>query len=139
MTRRNLFALALAFALAANASPAYAGYATVQPVTASPFRVDYVTQPLFTSVTIQTLNLSSGADSVINVFDASWNPIAGNDDSGGTLASFVTIPGGSSVRLLIVVTRAYSQYDNGTATLESRSAALQVTRRSRWAERAPGP
>ncbi len=54
---------------------------------------------------------------MINVFDASWNPIAGNDDSGGTLASFVTIPGGSSVRLLIVVTRAYSQYDNGTATL----------------------
>lgn len=77
----------------------------------------YVQALANTSYTIETLNLSSGADTVLHVQDASGGFVAGNDDYLFSPRSLVTIPSSSQLRGLRIFVRAYSLLSAGTATL----------------------
>ncbi|HVG57081.1 MAG TPA: hypothetical protein VNA24_00900, partial [Hyalangium sp.] len=73
--------------------------------------------------TIETLNLSPGADTVLHVQDVQGNYVDGNDDCGtrnascSGLRSWLHIPAAMVPRTVRIIVRAYSALSGGTATL----------------------
>lgn len=81
--------------------------------------VTYLSQAPGETWTFTTTNLSSGADTVINVQDANssdGNFVAGNDDSVG-LASHVVVAPVANARVLAVIVRAFNLGSGGTCVL----------------------
>lgn len=76
------------------------------------------------SYTIETLNLSTGADTVLHVQSRpSGEYLDGNDDCGSRLAgctgyrSYLTIPSSSTTRNVWIIVRGYGPSSGGTGTL----------------------
>src|SRR5262245_8194113 len=67
--------------------------------------------------TIETLNLSSGGDTVLHVQNPAGTFLAGNHDFNGSVRSSVTIGASASSRSVYVLVRSYSSNAVGTATL----------------------
>lgn len=112
-----------------DAGPRIAGTAArVRDLDATPiFQIPF-TVPAGVGYTVSTSGLAPAtADTVLHVLDVTNAAapffIAGNDDSGGTLASSVSIPATAAARTLRVLVRGYSTTRNGTATLSVQSTS----------------
>jgi hypothetical protein len=76
-----------------------------------------------TSYTLETTNLSAGADTVLHIQDADGRYLDGNDDCNlrnracTGLRSWLFIPAASSPRSVQLIVRAYGEQSGGTATL----------------------
>lgn len=118
-TLLRLLASALALALSVPTHAGSAGWTQASATYVHSQDHYYSYSPLRKyTYSVETLALSAGSDTVLQVFDAANGSLAAsNDDSSGTLASFVDIPTTMSGRTMRILVHAYGPGRSGNAVL----------------------